>query len=70
MDGIEPHHSKPAEKPRCLFCGAIGWWPDCWCQWGQKIRDGKLPTPRTVMRTGVPIIECCAECAFTIAEQR
>jgi hypothetical protein len=54
-------HSAKAEVARCLFCGAVGVWWECHCPSGQKIRDGKLPRPRTVIRNGVPIIECCAE---------
>src|SRR5271157_3662786 len=56
------HHSMRAQIARCLFCGTVGngWW-DCSCEWGQKIREGKWPRPKTVMRNGIPIIECCAE---------
>ena len=59
---VVTHHSMRAQVARCLFCGTVGngWW-DCSCEWGQKIREGKLPRPKTVMRNGIPIIECCAE---------
>src|SRR5271166_613906 len=59
---VVTHHSMRAQVARCLFCGAVGngWW-DCCCVSGVRIREGKVPRPRTVMREGVPIIECCAE---------
>ncbi len=53
--------SGAAQVAKCLFCGAIGPWWDCFCGLAGKIRDGKLPRPRTVIRGGVPVIECCAE---------
>jgi hypothetical protein len=52
---------KPAETARCLFCGVVGLWWTCGCEWSQKIAAGKLPRPRTVIRGGVPIIEMCEE---------
>jgi len=57
---IGPHGS--VERPvRCLFCGAISAWWVCGCEWSQRIRDGKLARPRTVMRGGVPVIVLCDE---------
>ncbi len=64
-------HSSPAAVAKCLFCGAIGAWWSCHCEWAQGIRDyvpaqGRraqigFPKPRTVVRDGVVVIECCAE---------
>jgi hypothetical protein len=47
---------KKSEVARCLFCGTMGVWWECSCVSAQKIRDGKLKRPRTVMRDGRPII--------------
>ena len=57
---IGTHRS--VDRPvRCLFCGAISAWWACGCGWAQRIRDEKLPRPRTVVRDGVPVIELCEE---------
>jgi hypothetical protein len=49
---------RSVDRPvRCLFCGVIGVWWDCGCEWGEGIRSGKLARPRTVVRGGVPVIE-------------
>lgn len=47
---------------RCLFCAktGVGWW-GCNCEWAVKIHEGELPKPKTVVRNGIPIIECCSE---------
>jgi len=52
---------RKAETARCIFCGKVGVWWDCGCEWGEKIRLGKLAKPRTVIRQGVPVIELCEE---------
>jgi hypothetical protein len=52
---------RKAETARCIFCGKVGVWWDCGCEWGEKIRAGKLAKPRTVVRGGVPVIELCEE---------
>ena len=52
---------RKAETARCIFCGKVGTWWDCGCEWGEKIRLGKLAKPRTVIRQGVPVIELCEE---------
>jgi hypothetical protein len=50
------------ERPvRCIFCGAISAWWACGCEYAQRIRDEKLPRPRTVIRGGVAVIELCEE---------
>jgi hypothetical protein len=46
---------------RCIFCGAISAWWVCGCDYAQRIRDEKLPRPRTVIRGGVAVIELCDE---------
>jgi len=46
---------------RCIFCGMIGTWWTCGCEYAEKIRLGKLAKPRTVVRGGVPVIELCEE---------
>jgi hypothetical protein len=61
MTGVSAWHSGRAAVAKCLFCGALGVWWDCHCEPARKIAEGKLPRPRTVMRGGIPIIECCAE---------
>jgi hypothetical protein len=43
---------KPAETARCIFCGVVGVWWTCGCEAAEKIREGELPRPRTVMRGG------------------
>jgi len=54
--------SRSVERPaRCIFCGAIGVWWTCGCEWGEKIRAGKVLKPRTVIRGGVAVIELCDE---------
>ena len=52
---------RKAETGRCIFCGKVGTWWDCGCEWGEGIRAGKLLKPRTVVRGGVPVIELCDE---------
>jgi hypothetical protein len=52
---------RKAETGRCIFCGKVGTWWDCGCEWGEGIRAGKLLKPRTVVRGGVPVIELCEE---------
>src|SRR6516165_5687911 len=52
---------RAAETARCIFCGVVGLWWTCGCEWPQKIAAGKLARPRTVMRGGVPVIELCEE---------
>ena len=52
---------RKAETARCIFCGKVGTWWDCGCEWGEKIRAGKVLKPRTVVRGGVPVIELCEE---------
>jgi hypothetical protein len=52
---------KASETARCLFCGVVGLWWTCGCEWSQKIAAGKLARPRTVMRGGVPVIILCEE---------
>jgi hypothetical protein len=52
---------RKAETARCIFCGKVGTWWDCGCEWGEKIRLGKLAKPRTVVRGGVPVIILCEE---------
>src|SRR6516162_440877 len=46
---------------RCLFCGAIGVWWSCGCEWARLIEAGKLAKPRTVVKGGVAVIELCEE---------
>jgi len=46
---------------RCIFCGAISAWWLCGCESAEKIREGKLARPRTVVRGGVAVIELCEE---------
>ena len=52
---------RKAETGRCIFCGKVGTWWECGCEWGEGIRAGKLLKPRTVVRGGVPVIELCDE---------
>ena len=52
---------RKGETGRCIFCGKVGTWWDCGCEWGEKIRLGKLAKPRTVVRGGVPVIILCEE---------
>jgi hypothetical protein len=54
-------HSARARVAKCLFCGAVGVWWACHCEWAQKIEAGKLPRPKAVVRNGALIIECCDE---------
>ena len=54
--------SRSVDRPvRCLFCGAIGVWWGCGCEWSRLIEAGKLARPRTVMRGGVAVIILCEE---------
>jgi hypothetical protein len=54
--------SRSVDRPvRCLFCGSIGVWWGCGCEWGRKIEAGAVPQPRTVVRGGVPVIILCEE---------
>jgi len=39
---------RKAETARCIFCGKVGLWWTCKCEWGLAIEAGKLPRPRTV----------------------
>jgi hypothetical protein len=52
---------RKGETGRCIFCGKVGTWWECGCEWGEGIRAGKLLKPRTVVRGGVPVIELCEE---------
>jgi hypothetical protein len=54
-------HRSVDRVARCIFCGVIGTWWTCGCEWGCLIREGKLPKPRTVVRGGVAVIELCEE---------
>jgi hypothetical protein len=55
-------HSGPAQVARCLFCGNVGVWWSCRCEWAQLIEGGKLPRPRTISGpNGKLTIECCPE---------
>jgi hypothetical protein len=53
---------RSVDRPaRCLFCGGIGVWWGCSCEWSVGIREGKLEKPRTEMGGGVPVIILCKE---------
>ena len=53
---------RSVDRPvRCLFCGVIGTWWTCGCEWGEAIRGGKVLRPRTVVRGGIAVIELCDE---------
>lgn len=55
-------HSSKSAVAKCLFCGALGVWWDCRCEWSEKIRAGKLPLPTTITGHGGPlVIEVCPE---------
>jgi hypothetical protein len=55
-------HSPKSAVAKCLFCGALGVWWDCRCEWSEKIRAGKLPLPTTIIGHGGPlVIEACPE---------
>ena len=61
-NGLGPASPRSVDRPaRCIFCGGIGVWWSCGCEWGEKIRAGKVLKPRTVVRGGVPVIELCEE---------
>jgi hypothetical protein len=61
MDSLQRVIGKSAETARCIFCGTVGLWWTCSCESADKVREGKVPRPRTVIRNGIPIIEMCEE---------
>src|SRR6516225_10618715 len=61
VNGPIGSHRSVERAARCIFCGVIGTWWTCGCEWGEKIRAGKVAKPRTVVRGGVAVIELCDE---------
>jgi hypothetical protein len=61
-NGLGLASPRSVDRPaRCIFCGGIGVWWTCGCEWGEKIREGKVRKPRAVVRGGVPVIILCDE---------
>jgi hypothetical protein len=58
LGGVVGGVDRPA---RCIFCGAIGTWWSCGCEWARRVAAGELARPRTVVRGGVAVIELCDE---------
>jgi hypothetical protein len=62
VDGVSDWHSPKACVPRCLYCGIIGVWWECGCEWAERVRAGKVRRPRVrLLADGVVVIELDGE---------